>query len=354
MKENKPEHFIKNIEIKNFKCFENFKAEGFGRVNLIGGKNNVGKTAFMEALELHIVSMDAFSLAFSLYNLVRRRQLSNRRERYFELDFMYKDSSTMQLNINTKKIIVEYYDELPDYIEDISDEQNLHLKYEPSMKLIVNNSEKVFSVNRIIDRPMMTRRPSDLKKEIKVNFISSTTTEEREIAILYGKLIDLNKENFLDASLKLFDKNIIALKQKATERDVVLKLLLENQELPVLLSSLGEGINRYIAILCAIWASKDGFLFIDEIENGIHHSNYDKLWEIILKVSEDANCQLFISTHSLECMKSFNNAQKKLEDKDTYYFEMARNIKTDKIFMTQIDSEQLEYGLSHNERIRGE
>ena len=43
---------IKNIEIKNFKCFEDFKAEGFGRVNLIGGKNNVGKTAFMEACYL--------------------------------------------------------------------------------------------------------------------------------------------------------------------------------------------------------------------------------------------------------------------------------------------------------------
>jgi AAA15 family ATPase/GTPase len=42
-------HFIKNIKINNFKCFDNFEAEGFARVNLITGKNNVGKTAFMEA-----------------------------------------------------------------------------------------------------------------------------------------------------------------------------------------------------------------------------------------------------------------------------------------------------------------
>ena len=46
------EHFIKDIEIKNYKLFKNFKAGGFGRVNLIGGKNNVGKTAFMEACYL--------------------------------------------------------------------------------------------------------------------------------------------------------------------------------------------------------------------------------------------------------------------------------------------------------------
>ncbi|MCB4763482.1 MAG: AAA family ATPase [Sulfurovum sp.] len=348
MKENKQEHFIKNIKIKNFKCFKEFKAEGFGRVNLIGGKNNVGKTAFMEALELHIASTDVFALTFSLYRLVRRRQSSNRRDRYFELDFMYKDSSKMQLNVNTKKIVVEYYDELPDYIEDISDEQNLHLKYEPSLKLTVNNSEKVFSVNRIIDRPMITRRPpDDLRKEIQVNFISSTTTEEREIAILYGKLIDLNKEDFLDASLKLFDKNIIALKQKATERDVVLKLLLENQELPVLLSSLGEGINRYIAILSAIWASKDGFLFIDEIENGIHYSNYDKLWEIILKVSEDANCQLFISTHSKERIESYARVAKRLEDEEITMVMLARNpnnelkalVYDDKMFYSELEQD---------------
>lgn len=347
------EHFIKNIEIKNFKCFEDFKAEGFGRVNLIGGKNNVGKTAFMEALELNITSIDSLSLAFALHQLVRRRQSFDSRERYFELDFMYQNSFKMELIIDSKHIKVEYYDELDD-VGDISDEVNLELKYAPSLKLSVNHDERVFSVNRVIDRPPMMRRPAELKDEQKINFISSTTTAEREIAILYGKLIDLNKESFVDESLKLFDDNIIALKQKATERDVVLKLLLKNQELPVLLSSLGEGINRYIAILCAIWASKDGFLFIDEIENGIHYSNYDKLWELILKVSEEAKCQLFISTHSKECIEAFNKVQLKLDDSDSYYFEMAKNIKTDKIFMTQIDSEQLEYELRNNERIRGE
>ena len=43
------EHFLKNIEIIDFKCFKNFKAKDFKRVNLISGKNNVGKTALLEA-----------------------------------------------------------------------------------------------------------------------------------------------------------------------------------------------------------------------------------------------------------------------------------------------------------------
>jgi len=94
--------------------------------------------------------------------------------------------------------------------------------------------------------------------------------------------------------------------------------------LPVLLSSLGEGINRYIAILCAIWASKDGYLFIDEIENGIHFTNYEKLWNIIFETSKMANCQIFVTTHSKECIEAFNRAN---VDDEGSYLEFYRNKK---------------------------
>ena len=44
---------IKDIEISNFRCFEHTKIEGFERVNLIGGKNNSGKTALLETIFLY-------------------------------------------------------------------------------------------------------------------------------------------------------------------------------------------------------------------------------------------------------------------------------------------------------------
>lgn len=43
---------LEEIEIQNFRCFEETKISGFERVNLIGGKNNSGKTALLEALYL--------------------------------------------------------------------------------------------------------------------------------------------------------------------------------------------------------------------------------------------------------------------------------------------------------------
>lgn len=43
---------IKQLEIENFRCFGQSTLSGFERVNLIGGQNNSGKTAFLEALYL--------------------------------------------------------------------------------------------------------------------------------------------------------------------------------------------------------------------------------------------------------------------------------------------------------------
>ncbi|MYA94328.1 MAG: AAA family ATPase, partial [Chloroflexi bacterium] len=39
----------KSFRVKNFRCFKDLQINDLGRVNLIAGKNNTGKTALMEA-----------------------------------------------------------------------------------------------------------------------------------------------------------------------------------------------------------------------------------------------------------------------------------------------------------------
>lgn len=329
-------HFIKTVSFKNFKCFEELDVKDIKRVNLIAGKNNIGKTAFMEGVELIVSSKDAIDLSFNISKMMERRQY-----RYCELDFIYENSSYVELKTDNKKISIEYI------------ENNSLEEYQPALKLNVNSDEKIVTVeeiaNRICNLPFIRRNRYDSIKS-RVNFIKSVAMDEREIAILYGDLIDLNKEEFLNSSLQLFDENIIALKQKATNKGIILKVALKDREFPVLLSSLGEGINRYIAILCAIWASKDGYLFIDEIENGIHFTNYEKLWEIIFEASKMANCQVFVTTHSKECIEAFNRAN---VDNEGSFLEFYRN-KKNKIVVKTRDKEVLDYSLSHSGRIRGE
>ena len=128
------------------------------------------------------------------------------------------------------------------------------------------------------------------------------------------------------------------------------KVKLNNKVEPVLLNSLGDGINRFMAIICAIWASQDGFLFIDEVENGIHYTNYSKLWKIIFEISKEANCQVFATTHSKECIEAFNKQNK---ENEATFIELYKN-KKDEIVAKTRDYEQLEYSLTHGGSFRGE
>ena len=48
----------KSFSIKNFRNFSSILIENMQRINLIIGKNNTGKTAFLEAMFLHIGSMN--------------------------------------------------------------------------------------------------------------------------------------------------------------------------------------------------------------------------------------------------------------------------------------------------------
>jgi len=339
---------IENLEIRNFKCFKQLSIAGIGQVNLIGGKNNAGKTAFLEAVDLFISSDKAYDLASSVYKILKRRQGANR-SKYLAIDFIYDDESeiTISSSSSSKTCTLKHSFEV---INNDTFENDLL----PTEVLIlsVNDDKKnipidVFSAKNRIEAVRMNR-----DRKSNLIYISSSTADEQDIAILYGALVELGMEDFLNKSLYSFDNNILELKQIATEHGVILKL--KTKKNLILLSSLGEGINRYIAILCAIWANKDGVLLIDEIENGIHYTNYKKLWKIILQASVDANCQIFITTHSKECITAFNDVQFEDEKCNAQYFEFYKNLKTDLITASARDKEQLRYALTQEGRIRGE
>jgi len=74
------------------------------------------------------------------------------------------------------------------------------------------------------------------------------------------------------------------------------------------LESLGGGIVRLLVLFVNLYAAKDGFVAIDEIDNGIHHSALPQLWQHILEISQLLNVQCIATTHSLECVRAAANA----------------------------------------------
>ena len=49
---------LATVDIENFRCFQKLTVKGLTRVNLFVGRNNSGKTAFLEAVEA-VVSEDS-------------------------------------------------------------------------------------------------------------------------------------------------------------------------------------------------------------------------------------------------------------------------------------------------------
>ena len=77
------------------------------------------------------------------------------------------------------------------------------------------------------------------------------------------------------------------------------------------LSSMGDGINRVLSIILGLVNCKGGVFLLDEFETGLHYTVQTKLWEVIFMLSEKLNIQVFVTSHSRDCINSFVAANEK-------------------------------------------
>ena len=82
---------------------------------------------------------------------------------------------------------------------------------------------------------------------------------------------------------------------------------------PVPLMSLGDGAVRVLGVALALASSRGGFLLLDEVENGIHHSIQRDFWEMVLRTAHENNVQVIATTHSNDCVKGFAHAAMALD-----------------------------------------
>jgi AAA15 family ATPase/GTPase len=67
-------------------------------------------------------------------------------------------------------------------------------------------------------------------------------------------------------------------------------------------STVSSGIYKIISILLAAAHTHNGIIVIDEIENGIFYEKYPAVWRILYKFAKDTGNQIFVSSHSAECL----------------------------------------------------
>lgn len=362
---------IKGISIENFRCFQKLAVSGFERINLISGKNNAGKTALLEALFLNSSPRPDTVM---LLRQIRRESANFSRalpERTWD-NFFEKQEKNKEIRIHSNlengdsKIVKIFEDKLvKDFLEkeinqdegddELEEISNLFSSSESTVSVLHLKTE--INDKEAFETSILSSVKGILGRDIKVPDTKNAyfvptflRIRSRELAERFDIARLNEKDHEILAAIKAIDSSIVEVESFSIgEPNIYLKRRGESR-LP--LSLFGDGINRIVDIILRIVNNENSILLIDEIENGIHHSNQFEFWSIIYRLASDLNVQVFATTHSLEMVQAFITAGSDYRD-SAAHFELARNVKTGNIVAIRRDLETLDYGISHGKEVRG-
>ncbi len=104
------------------------------------------------------------------------------------------------------------------------------------------------------------------------------------------------------------------------------------------LTKYGEGLQRVFEIALLLGYCKDGILCIDEIDSALHKSLLVSFTKFIQEIAREFNVQVFLSTHSKECIDAFIENGVYNEDITAYMLKEEN----DKISCTYFEGKRLE------------
>ncbi|MEG4073551.1 AAA family ATPase [Microcoleus sp. Pol14C2] len=333
---------LKEIEIQNFRCFEQIKISGFERVNLIGGKNNAGKTALLEALFLNL-DPDASSL-------VILREL--RREPSEALEAM-RDRAWDNLFHALKKdrfIVIIGKD-------DNNNTERLEIKVEINsirnkiiFEFMKNEDESTWSLTQVAAGGLSNFRISIDEVPIIPSWIRISG---KELTQAYDKARLDEKDSEVLKAFQIIDPTIESVESFSIGEPTLYLRRKGEKRLP--LSLFGDAINRVAEIILKLVNSEYKILLIDEIENGIHYTSQREFWRMLFRLAVELDTQIFAATHSLEMLQAFADVGlEPNQECSSAYFELAKKPKTDQIIGIRRDLETLNYALEHQKGVRGE
>jgi len=332
---------LKNLTIKNFRCFENFHLKDLKRVNIFVGDNNSGKSSVLEAvgmlspkLDDHFRIISSRGIPFNLNLLIAFKKIFSFTAAISKFFSFFFQKNTK----NSIEIFSEFYEAKKNVNLQISLSPKIEKFNEENEKLELQDSEgknvnlesmvfdKFFNLQSIVfdykfNNSKTAQRlgfssigtyDSKLKDFGLYNiiFLADQTPTQQEIIDKWSKLkesANLKESNEIDERylkiLQNFEKDL-----KKIELIESHSLAFRKDEFTVFLEDMGNGFKKFFDILLTIdLANKNNaptILCIDEIDNGLYHDKQEIFWEQIIKLCEENNIQLFATTHSYDCVKS--------------------------------------------------
>lgn len=335
---------ITSIHIENFRSLRELDIRGLGRVNLITGRNNAGKSSLLEALR--ILADEASP--DTIFEIIAER----------EEDTGESDDELITAEIEgifPASTLFHGFPQLPDRIPKIvlateGDTRAARLKMEiagrseerdaDGNRTVVDQASPLFgdpeveTVIRVesngavglLSQAHFTRRyragrifrhsrslKGFLSPCLYVSPYSSQSTRDFEKS-WSNVVLDDYQQIVVDA-LKIIEPKINAVAMVRSEgayatrdRSHIAMVRTDSFGRRIPLRSFGDGLNRLFGIMLSLVNARAGVLLIDEFENGLHWDVQVAAWQLIFKLAETLDTQVFATTHSLDAINAFETA----------------------------------------------
>lgn len=333
---------MKSLEIKNYKNLKNFNIDSLSKVNLIVGKNNVGKSSLLEAISIYCSKGDVSQLKNILdlrgESVDFRRDMENQQNEELErfsslfsdrnIESFFAESIEIKAFSQNKqlqeagKLSIRFVrliekneiDEngLERIVRKIVDENAKEELEDSNLQYGILSTFDNKSSLYILGRNLFRGR---VEKLIPFEYVRTSQITNDRNPTLFDKIALTSLEKEIINALKIIEPNIEAINFLKDESKRQRLSSREDERVAIVvfgispkryrLSSMGDGVNRILTIILALLNCKDGILLIDEFENGLHYSVQTQLWNMIFKLSNQLNVQVFATTHSDDCIKSF-------------------------------------------------
>ncbi|MBH0294253.1 ATP/GTP-binding protein [Helicobacter pylori] len=317
---------IQSVRIKNFKTFKDTQIDGFTKLNIITGGNNVGKSNLLEALYCLVgKSMHPCANLTEIYDNIRKEPLTTESKNLMfygldtkeEIQIVTTLDNNQTLDLQIKFIASEKQKVIESQIIPTAEQTQMPSQLNFTLK---KNNEEIYNdhlnITKAYNFPPIPNQsgynrqfknfdPNQLQKllpfESATIIPSDVVYRQAHMIQAVSKICSNNQlEEELNKHLNQFDNNIQSISFNTNNQ---LKLKVKNIKEKLPLSAFGDGLKKYLHIVSAFMADNAKTIYIDEVENGLHFSRMKLLLRCVIDFindNKDGNLQVFMTTHNQE------------------------------------------------------
>ena len=323
---------LQTLEIRGYRGFESYRLTNLARVNLVVGKNNCGKTAVLEAIELLISGGHP---SVFLASLARRggAGLCEASSDISPIFFGHRcvpgasfelssDDAGYTLSVRILSL-EEIGDAAEDWCLDGTQRQQRNLGHPdeavmPMFGMSISQATPGNAPDWQIVLPVMEDGSISIGRQHRcmrdrppvppVHFHSPESLNPGSMRGMWNTVLTRGLETEIVDDMKLLEPDLDSihfLTSAGPGSGVLVGLRGRGHRLPI--DSYGDGMRRLLATRLSFVRAANGFLLIDEIGTGLHWTIMEDMWQLVVEVARRSNVQIFATAHGYDCIRGLGS-----------------------------------------------